>query len=233
MAKSIDEFKRLLRTELAGLSGVAPFDAIQAALVAEVQHLVEQDAFDLGHDHRLGGAALEARVFSVLRKMGITVATDTPDLWDAVLSLASGEPAKPCVLEVKSAKGVGPTRSDLRQLDDWVFELSGEEQARKVGLGGGVDPLAMALQGVVTSRQFHPSPHKGVMIFNGPLGTEFQSRPRDWLGANEKVFADKRDFAVVSFEVLLAWHESIANGAVSVGRFWSLLHSATGVLPGP
>ncbi|GMV17109.1 MAG: hypothetical protein AMXMBFR56_53330 [Polyangiaceae bacterium] len=165
--------------------------------------------------------------------MGLTVTTESPDLWDAVLGLPGGDPSKPCVLEVKSAKGVGPTRSDLRQLDDWVFELSGEEKARKQGLGGGIDTLAMAHHGVLTSRQFHPSPRKGVMVFNGPLGTEFQSRPRDWLGANEKVFADKRDFAVVSFEVLLAWHERIANGAQSVGRFWSLLHETSGVLSGP
>lgn len=161
MAKSIDDFKRILRAELRGLSGVASFDAIQAALVTEVQDLVEQDAFDLGHDHRLGGAALEARVFSLLRKMGLTVTTESPDLWDAVLGLPGGEPSKQCVLEVKSGKGVSPTRSDLRQLDDWVFELSGEEQARKQGLGGGIDTLAMAHHGVLTSRQFHPTPAQG------------------------------------------------------------------------
>ncbi|MBI4701993.1 MAG: hypothetical protein HY744_12720 [Deltaproteobacteria bacterium] len=45
-----------------------------------------------------------------------------------------------------------------------MFELSGEEEARKHGLGGGVDPLAVATGGFASQRRHHPTPHKGVML---------------------------------------------------------------------
>ena len=94
------------------------------------------------------------------------------------------EPSKPIVLEVKSSRKQHISRDQLRQLDDWVFELSGEQEARKYGLQGkgGIDTLAFVSHGMVTREsrpRYHPTPHKGVFIFNGPVGTPFNKRNKN------------------------------------------------------
>ena len=139
----------------------------------------------------------------------------------------------PIVLEIKSSnKASGPSIAELRELDDWVFELSGEEFARKEGLGGGCDPLAVSSYGMVTERHTHPSPHKGVMVFNGPREKKFQERQeKDILVSDQKDFVFKRNICIISLECLISWYDEYQiNNSVN-SNFWEIIHSTVGVLP--
>jgi hypothetical protein len=98
-------------------------------------------------------------------------------------------------------------------------------------LGGIDDFLALATHGVFTSKYFHPTPHKGVMIFNGPIGQSFENRQKDWLGTNEKAFAQKRDFCIISLECLISWYNSYQKDNSISSDFWKAIHSTAGILP--
>jgi hypothetical protein len=131
---------------------------------------------------------------------------------------------------VKSSRRNGPGLSELRQLDDWVFRLSGEEKARKDGLSS---PSRIITGGFGGGPVHHPSPHKGVFVFNGPLGKPFSDRDEKWLGPNELDFADSRNFCMLRFETLLNWSRLIEQGTVSLQEFWKLLHHTVGTMPEP
>jgi hypothetical protein len=140
-------------------------------------------------------------------------------------------PNKPLVVEVKSGKQPGPDRDSLRQLDDWVFDLSQEEEIRK----GRVRINMHWAHGapMFWPRTHHPTPHKGVLIYNGPAGTPFSSRPEKWLGENERIFAEKRDFCIIALPCLLAWHERARSDSSTAAAFWKATHTACGLLGWP
>ena len=170
-----------------------------------IDSLIDDDRLLFGPDHQLGGRWLESRVRCIFREMGFTVEKGPVGFYDAVVKPPGGwKPADPLVVEIKSGKSPSPAREDLRQLDDWGFELSGEEAVRK---GKAVAPGNIITQGLGGSRYSHPTPHKGIMIYNGPLGKCFADRsPGDgWLGANEKEFAEKRAFCIASLPCVLEW----------------------------
>ena len=144
---------------------------------------------------------------------------------DLVVDPPNGfSPPKPLVVEVKSSRKPNISRDDLRQLDDWVFELSGEEDARKHGIGV---PGAIITQGLGAVGR-HPTPHKGVMVFNGPLTVPFDLRTGS-LGANEEEFARKRSFAIIPSATLLACAKAIDARRDRRSEIWSAIHVCEGL----
>ncbi len=125
------------------------------------------------------------------------------------------------MLEIKSSRHFQISVDDLRQLDDWVFDLSGEEKTRKKGLGGGIDVLAMATQGMLSESKRHPDPHKGVLIFNGTLGMPFEERISSKLHSNQIELVEKRNFCIISIQDLLKLFEKPEE-------VWSILHETAG-----
>jgi len=117
---------------------------------------------------------------------------------------------------------------DLRQLDDWVFDLSGEAQARRQGLGGGFDGLAMLMQGARTRRHRHPTPHKGILVFNGPVGTPLSQRTITCLHSNDLAFVQTRNFCIISLAKLMESVQNIQANTLAPGNFWDSLHATAG-----
>lgn len=226
-------FRSTVRNAIAG-STSSKYDDILDLVNDELRDLVRQGIVGYGADHILAGDALEARVRQLLEGMAFVVNDGRSDLEDFVLPVPAGfKPDVPVVLEVKSSKkSASPNRDDLRQLDDWVFELSGEEKARKEGLRLGMGHLqAMQDYRIVYSPPVnHPTPHKGVMIFNGPNELPFDQRRPNWLGANEEQFAIKRNFCIISLESLVAWSSKYAVDPKSTLAFWQAIHATAGVL---
>jgi len=210
------------------------YDNLQVAIDDVLNELANRGELALGLDHQLSGRALEIRVRLVLAEMGFDVKSGRPGHEDFTVSPVEDiKPQKPLVIEVKSSRKPQIDRSDLRQLDDWVFDLSGEEKARKVGLGGGPDGLAISTWGNFTSRVRHPNPHKGVLIFNGSLGIPFDERQSSAVGANDEEFAKKRDFCVIPLPVLLQYSRRIRSGVLDKTDFWNEVHNTCGVLDYP
>ncbi|MDD5473142.1 MAG: hypothetical protein PHU34_03230 [Candidatus Methanoperedens sp.] len=197
----------------------------------ELEYLVKYGKISYKDDRYLGGIALEIRIRNIFESLGFSVTKGKEGLYDAIIYPQKNlEPTKPIVLEIKSGKDISPTRSDLRQLDDWVFELSGEEKARKYGLGGEIDAIALATDGLILPKYDHPSPHKGVMIYNNTAGVHFTSKVDNWLGKNEEDFSIKRNFCVMTFKTLLSWYNEIHKGNKKVATFWEKIHSTQGKL---
>ena len=189
-----------------------------------------------GQDKDLMGRSLELRVTMLFASMNFSVKNGRKSLEDCIIEPPSGfTPDTPLVLEVKSSKHPNIDRSDLRQLDDWVFDLSGEEQVRKDSLDGGRDfvggdIVAFASLGVLTSKKTHPTPHKGVMIFNGPAGEEFDRRTLHCINPNDAEFVSKRNFCIIPFSVLIAHADECANSQPAREAFWQKVHKTAGIM---
>lgn len=203
--------------------GISDVSIARARLDDYLRQLQQDGVLTLESDEKLSGFSLELRVQRAFEDAGFLISVGRPGMEDFVVERGAGdEPADNLVLEVKASRKSQPTLDDLRQLDDWVFDLSGEEIARKEGLGGGLDSLAIATDGYYTETKRHPAPHKGVLVFNGPIGIPFDNRPRDILHPNQQVFAAKRNFCVIGLEQLLqvlSNHREIA---------WNALHGTVG-----
>lgn len=225
-----EQFNEAIR-ELVALQPDSTYSEIVEAVIRELDALAAQGLVGFGDDHALGGTPLESRVSRLFREAGFVVERGRPFLEDLVVRPADGlRPAVPLVAEIKSSSRASPSRGDLRQLDDWVFDLSGEEGARKRGL---TNYASYFLRLGFPTPAFHPSPHKGVLVFNGPLGTEFEKRSTEWLGANEKEFAARRNFCVISLPLLLNWHSFCRSSQDGSAQFWRTIHESSGLLPSP
>jgi hypothetical protein len=220
-----------LRHAIAALSKTRSYQDMQNLLSDLLSEQAESGQLVLGPDHQIGGPGLEIRVRLLLAQIGLTGSRTASVAADLVVPPPNSfRPDRPLVIEIKSGKGRAPDRANLRQLDDWVFELSGEARARKrnivaapAGLRGQLSPVAAPV---------HPSPHKGVFIYNGPLGTEFVQRPKEWLGPNEIAFAEKRNFCVLRLETLIAWI-SACSTEEKRREFWNVVQETAGILRDP
>ena len=197
----------------------------------ELRRLADLGKLVLGSDRSLTGESLEVRVYLLFQSMGFDIHRGRQKLEDFVIDAPDGAKTKqPLVLEVKSDRKPTLQREDLRQLDDWVFDLSQEEVARKGGLGGGFDAMAFATSGLVSGRKHHPSPHKGVMIFNAPVGIQFEERKSPCLSPDDFDFVKKRNFCIIPLSVLISLSESVTKGSRSVVEVWEAIHSTCGEL---
>ncbi len=136
-------------------------------------------------------------------------------------------------VEVKSSQKPHVSRDNLRQLDDRVFDLAGEVKARKEGLGGGLDPLALVTQGLASRKKRHPTPHKGVMIFNGPVGLDFSERRSICFDENDREFIEKRNFCIISLDVLIDYVKAFEKDEAIRFILWENIHKTAGMLNGP
>jgi hypothetical protein len=168
-----------------------------------------------------------------MEQMGLTVREGRTMMEDLIVLVPQGaEPTYPLVVEVKSGKDPSPDKQALRELDDWVFDLSGEDLIRKMQHPGDAS-VGLFTHGMFTWRPHHPSPHKGVFIYNGPTYVPFEQRSPNWLGYNEEAFAKKRGFCVMALCTLINFADRVKNGAVQLDALWKLIHDTEGVLPPP
>lgn len=215
---ALDGIERLTHTE------------IEAAVRSLAEALLDQGRLDLGKDCNLGGAALEIRVRRLFAGMGFQIReARARNLEDHVVHPSEGFKTQyPLALEVKSSRKPCLERDDLRQLDDWVFELSGEEHIRKFRRIKGKNVVYITAG--LPAAPSHPNPHKGVMIFNGPLGQEFDQRVSPCVNANELEFVEKRYFCVIPFQTLIQMSDQISQRSVAKEDAWEMIHTCSGIL---
>lgn len=207
------------------------FQNVICTIQRDLEILTENGVLDLGPDIELGGYSLEIKTKLIFLNMGFNVARGRDGFEDFVIHSSKGmKPIDPLVIEVKSSRKPNISRDDLRQLDDWVFDLSGEEEARKHGLGGGFDALSFATNGMISLPKRHPSPHKGVMIFNGPIGVPFKNRPKTCISHNELDFITKRNLCIIPLNILLDYFVKFQDRSEIKEIFWNSIHKTIGQL---
>ena len=204
MAQKLHHLRNTLAQELKKLRK-SDFTKVHSTIMSELTNLTREGVLIFNNDFSLKSEALEYRVEQLFWMMNFEVIRGRPNLEDLIVK--ADDKSDPLVVEIKSAKNSSsPSTTDLRQLDDYVFELSGEEVARKEGLGR--SKLHSDTFNGWGGRQRHPTPHKGVMVFNGPTNKPFDQRPSDWLGSNEKEFAERRNFCIISLPCLRSWTDA-------------------------
>lgn len=227
---SIDKF---LDNELEKYKDIS-FEDLESWFHRKMEILVNDGKLFYRHDEYLGGKALEIKVRHILKLIGLTISFDKNIDCDGIINHNDNfNIKKPIVLEIKSGKSNCPSRTQLRQLDDYIFELSGEEKARKEGLGGTglkYDPLHnMYGRNLVKQKKlYHPTPHKGLMIYNNTEGTFFKESFHFELEFNEKVFCAKRDICVLSYKEFLDISKLIMEDKMQIEDFWNLIHKTVG-----
>lgn len=202
-------------------------------------------------DYQLKDTPLEKRVGELLRQVGIDVSHEPRgSKEDFILKpRADWLPQNTIVLEVKGklSKTSPNTKEDLRQLDDRVFELSGEMTIRRRTLHAWNDPLHRVQNigpphlgisyvtnpGAIPRSQTHPAAVKGVLLFNGPTTTPFEEREVDWLGQDQMEFAVIRSFCVISLQTLISWVNACNENDELCGIFWRMLHETHGCMKNP
>lgn len=228
------DFAVLLAKAIAAGDDSYTYDTLDKALRTALDSLVDQEVIGLDDEHRLGGRALEIRVKQLFTEIGLDIRPGRPGHEDFILPPSDeSSPNFPLVLEVKSSRKPQIGRDELRQLDDWVYDLSQEEIARTHGLGGTVDSLAILAGGMMTQMHRHPSPHKGVMIVNAPLGIPFGERLTSPVAENDRDFVEKRNFCILPLSVLIECTDAIMNSRFSIAEFWHLIHQTRGILESP
>lgn len=229
-AEETNKLRTAIRTVIEGMHQPL-LDDIQKAMGDEIATLRTEGLISLREDKDLGDFSLELRVNEVFKSMGFSIQRGRTGMEDYVVApLEEAEPQRPLVIEVKSSRKPTIGRDELRQIDDWVFDLSGEELARKHGLGDGRDTRAIMTHGQFVSRKFHPTPHKGVLIFNGPIGIPFSERGGSCLNANDEDFVRKRNLCIIPFGVLIQYLDRFFSNANVATEFWTLIHATAGVL---
>jgi hypothetical protein len=204
-------------------AGISDVTSARKVLDRELRALQKNGDLVLESDECLSGFSLELRVQRLFEAAGFAISEGRPGMEDFVVGPNEEDGKKDnLVLEVKSSRSAQPSLDDLRQLDDWVFDLSGEETARKKGLGGGPDVLAMSTGGMLSRPKRHPTPHKGILIFNGPISIPFADRPPQLLHPNQLEFAMKRNFCIIGLDRLT---ELLKSERQSV---WETLHNTVG-----
>ncbi|MBW7865747.1 MAG: hypothetical protein GX580_17400 [Candidatus Hydrogenedens sp.] len=228
-----NNLKKAIRDAVAALERPLLSD-IEKTINGELEQLCDEGHISLGEDYCLTGNALEWRIRLLVDEAGFVINRGRDGKEDFVIHPPEKcIPPKPIVLEVKSARKDQLGQDELRQLDDWVFDLSGEENARKHGLGGGGDTIAWLSQGIMTKRHYHPSPHKGVIVFNGPVGVPFAQRTGSCLSELGLEFAKKRSFCVIPFPVLIEHITCIRKNKDEMINFWRSMHETEGLLKIP
>jgi len=227
---SIDNF---LDKELEKHNDIS-FEELESWFEKKMEILVNDGKIFYRNEEFLGGNALEIKVRHILKQIGFKITYEKNIDCDGIIRHNDDfKLKKPVVLEIKSGKSNSPSRTQLRQLDDYIFELSGEEKARKEGLGETglkFDPLHNIYgHGLVKQKKlYHPSPHKGLMIYNNTEGTFFKDNFLFELGYNEKEFSIKRDICVLSYKEFLDFSTLIMKNEMQLEDLWNLIHKTSG-----
>jgi hypothetical protein len=229
--RSKDDLTVRLQRLIEGQKELTTYEKILSEVIAALDLLVDQGYLSLGEDCQLTGRPLEIRVRLLFEKMGLNAVEGRAGREDFTVAPPSDDFLQiPLVIEVKSSRKPQVTRDCLRQVDDWVYDLSQEEVARKQGLGGGVDDLATLTHGLSSTRHRHPSPYKGVLIVNAPVGTPFECRTESCVASNDIEFVEKRNFCVIPIQSLAHCCDAISAGQSNVIELWNRIHGTCGVL---
>ena len=231
MEKDYTVYRDAIRNAIVAIDD-PEFESLLNVAIEELKLLYEKGKIRLANDAALTGLALELRVKQLFKDISIDVHDGrAPNLEDLILH--PGEKSttqKPIVVEVKSSKKPQIILRDLRQLDERVYDLSGEEKARKQGLEPEVvGMMTSPWTEVFTKPGRHPSPHKGAMIFNGPIGVPFKERG-ECMTNNNAPFVDKRNLCIIPFGTLLGYHQRIVNQEMMAYELWEMIHKTAGVL---
>jgi hypothetical protein len=113
-----------------------------------------------------------------------------------------------------------------------VFELSGEEKARKG------DTLNDSFQAgwsygkpVLFPKQYkHPTPHKGVLIYNGPVSVTFNDRNANCISPNDGEFVSKRFLCIIPFHELVGYSKNVLEEKIKPEQLWEEIHKTSGLL---
>jgi hypothetical protein len=212
------------------------FEDLESWFESKMEKLVNDGKIFYRNDEYLGGKALEIKVRHILKQIGFKIMFEKNIDSDGIIHHNDGfHLKKPIVLEIKSGKSNCPSRTQLRQLDDYIFELSGEEKARKEGLGETglkYDPL-QSIYGNNLKKQkklYHPTPHKGLMIYNNTEGSFFKENFVFELGYNEKEFSVKRDICILSYKEFLELSKPIIENEMPLEYLWDLIHKTVGTI---
>ena len=131
------------------------------------------------------------------------------------------------VLEVKSASKNWGNLAHLRQLDDWVYDISGEETLRKATPG---DIQAVATMGYMTqSDEVAAKRYKGVFVFNPRGRSMSEALSPQWPSGLEE-FAKKRGFCLMTFAQLLGCVGLHESRQVQVEDILSVIQATEGPL---
>ena len=182
-------------------------------------------------DYTLGGTELQARVREIFESIGLSVGEGPTDREDLILNAPDlKEPTIPIIVEVKSGNKTRPNHSHLRQLDDWVFDVSDEGNVRRKGILNQGRKRNWLSRGAEQASPLHSNPHKGLLIYNGPLDVPFEDRPQPILDEHTRKLAEKRSFCVMSMRSLLSWAGACQNSEIELAEFWKNVQMSMGEL---
>lgn len=129
------------------------------------------------------------------------------------------------VLEIKSHETKGALLKDLRQLDDYVFTLSGEEKMRKER----PEQVICLIWGKVhiepSSRP--PDPHRGVFIINHCYLKKERCNP---FHHNIIKFAEKRALCLIDWPTFLNIKKKFDKGILSSDEIFEKIYNTWGIL---
>jgi len=183
----------------------------------EITLLQESGKISLGLDQNLGGFSLELRVKELFKSAGFNIENGRKGYEDFTINADKKfSTQESIVIEVKSSKSAVPKLDDLRQLDDWVFKLSGEEDARKNGI------TSYSMFNTISQTNKHPTPYKGLFIFNGPIGIDFESRSKTCIHPSQMDFVITRNFCIITLNALI---DLLKNDDEFI---WNTIHNTVG-----
>ena len=207
------------------------YDDIHKAITKLLRRLYHEGKIQLKEDHRLTNGALEIRVEQIFKLIGFDIREGRQKNLEDFIVYPSDEfkTLSPLAIEVKSGKSSCIARDDLRQLDDWVFELSGEEKIRKLRPSNFKPNTFYITAGLPPGPDTHPTPHKGVLIYNGPLGVQFNDRPQNCIHTNDIEYVEKRFFCILSLQTLTKVYDQFVKGELNKKQIWESIHNSSGL----
>ncbi|MFA5903590.1 MAG: hypothetical protein WC836_06605 [Desulfobacula sp.] len=226
------KYKELISNLESSISSVheARYDEINQEVDSLLKRLYQAGKISLAEDFCLAGKALEVRVEKLLKSIGLQIREGRREnLEDFIVNPSTDFTTKiPLAIEVKSGKNQCISRDDLRQLDDWVFELSGEEDIRKRRPPETKNTFYITA-GLPPGPDTHLTPHKGVFIFNGSIGTPFENRPTNCIHPNDIEFAKKRFFCVFKFQDIVEISLKVNERELELSKIWESIHNCSGL----
>lgn len=207
------------------------FDYLSEKYGKKLKALVDAGIVRLKNDHDLHGTALEIRVRELFVSAGMSTQDGRPGREDLIVDENTTIDCHiPLVVEVKSRNKPQIELDYLRQLDDYVFELSKEQGIRHAGLNKWNSPHktgGMAL-GAIQPLPVHPKRFKGVLVFNGKIGQPFTDRDPHWMTSDQVEFADSRHFCCMTLESLISWSNACKNEEAETLEFWKEIYETKG-----
>ena len=211
------------------------YSLLDTGLRSLLDKLAKEEVITFSDEYTLRGTYLERRVQLSLKKIGFNVQEGRPRKEDLVCQPPNErQSSHPLVWEVKSGHKPCASTEHLRQLDDWVFELSGESSRRVRSIETQRTQRTTIYPFGHLIPPHNTEPVKGVFLYNGYVGepsVPFQDRPRRVaLDANEQDFAQSRGFCALTFETLLTWEHAISAGRCNSLDFWDSIQQTLGEL---